>query len=287
MNNRILIFGRGYIGNRLKQAFNCALSGKKIYSFADAQGEIRKFKPRIIINCIGHTGRNVDECEQDKDKTLTANTFAPIILAEAALRNKIKLVQISSGCIYKFNYRQDKPIKEQTPPDFFDLFYSRSKIYSERALEALCKKYDILIVRIRIPLDNRAHSKNLLTKLLKYKRVIDLPNSVTYIPDFIKALRYLLKINARGIYNVVNRGALRYPALMETYKKYVPDFKYKIVPFKKLNLVRTNLILSTRKLERAGFPVRDIHSVLGECVKTYLGNLVPNPHWNGKRQCQR
>jgi len=270
MNDKILIFGKGYIGERLQKSLNCRLSDKKIYSFKVAQQEINKFKPKTIINCIGHIGRNVDDCELDKDKTLIANTFVPVILAEVALRNRIKLVHISSGCIYKFDYNKDKPIEEIRIPDFLDLFYSRSKIYSDRALEILSDKYNILIVRLRVPLDNRPHPKNLLTKLINYKRVIDLPNSVTYIPDFLKALKYLLSINAKGIYNIANKGGLWYPKLMENYKKHAPDFKYEVINFKKLNLVRTNLILSTKKLEKTGFKVRNIKDVLEECVKNYL-----------------
>jgi len=270
MRDRVLIFGRGFFAERLKQAFGCSLSRKKIYSFRHAQEQIRKFKPKIIINCIGHTGRNVDDCELDKDKTLMANTFVPIILAEAALRNRIRLVHISSGCIYKFNYKNDKPLTEEKVPDFLDLFYSRSKIYSDRALEVLSNEFNILIVRPRVPLDNRPHPRNILTKLLKFKKVIDLPNSVTYIPDFIMALKHLLNINAKGIYNIVNKGGLRYPRLMETYKKYDPDFKYEVIDFKELNIARTNLILSTKKLEKTGFKIRGINEVLNECVKTYL-----------------
>lgn len=258
------------MGKRLQEVLNCNITNRKIYSFKDAQKQINKFKPKVIINCIGYIGRNVDECELNKDKTLLANTFAPIILAEVALRNKIKLVHISTGCIYNFNYSKDRPIKEDRIPDFFDLFYSRSKICSERALEVLCHKFNILIVRPRVPLDNRPHPKNLLTKLINYKKVIDIPNSITYIPDFIKALKHLIKINAKGIYNVVNKGALKYPELFEVYKKYVPNFEYKVIKFKELNLVRTNLILSTQKLEKTGFEIRDIHEVLEECVKNYL-----------------
>lgn len=270
MKDKILILGKGFIGERLREAFNCKVSAQRIYTFAGAQKLINKFRPKIIINCIGHAGRNVDDCELDIDKTLMANTFVPIILAEAALRNKIKLVHISSGCIYAFNYKKGKPITEEKIPDFFDLFYSRSKIYSERALEILCDKFNILIIRIRIPLDDRPHSKNLLTKLINYKKVIDLPNSVTYIPDFVRALKHLIKIDAQGIYNVANKGGLWYPDLMEVYKKYVPAFKYQIVDFEKLNMVRTNLLLSTRKLERSGFKVRPIKEVLDECVREYL-----------------
>ncbi|MDD5156359.1 MAG: sugar nucleotide-binding protein, partial [Candidatus Omnitrophica bacterium] len=232
--------------------------------------QIKRHRPDIIVNSIGHTGRNVDECELDKDKTLMSNTFVPVILAEAALRNNIKLVHISSGCIYHFDYTQDAAIDEEKTPDFFELFYSRSKIYAEEALKTLFGKTPILVIRIRMPLDSRPHPKNLLDKLIKYKTIIDIPNSVTYIPDFIKAFRHLIEIDARGIYNVVNNGGLRFPALLDVYKRYVPDFSYRLVDYKDLNLIRTNLILSTKKLEKSGFKIRDIKEVLEECVKNYL-----------------
>ncbi len=268
--NRILILGEGFIGSRIQEELKCEISDRKIYSYRDAEREIKRSKPAVIINCVGHTGRDVDECEKDIDKTLAANTFVPVILAEAALRNNIKLVHISSGCIYHYDYSKGSPIDETRIPDFFELFYSRSKIYAERALAVLSKTRSVLIIRPRIPLDNRPHPRNILTKLIKYKKVIDVPNSITYLPDFIAALRHLIKIKAAGIYNIVNKGALRYPELMEAYRKEDPAFEYKVIPYKKLGLVRTNLILSTKKLESSGFKVRDIHEVLEECVQEYL-----------------
>jgi 3,5-epimerase/4-reductase len=273
MKDKILILGKGFIGNRLQEGLDCELSDRRIYSYRDAEEEIRRFNPRTIINCIGHIGTNVDDCEKDLDKTLIANTFVPIILAEATLRNNIRLIHISSGCIYHYDYSKDSPIGEDKIPDFFELFYSRTKIYAEQPLSILSKKYPILIVRLRVPLDKKPHPRNLLTKLINYRKVIDIPNSITYIPDFISALAHLIKINARGIYNVVNKGALRYQALMEVYKKYAPDFKYEVIEFKKLNRVRTNIILSTEKLEKSGFKIRDIHEVLEECVQGYVSCL--------------
>lgn len=271
MKNKILIFGKGFIGERLREGLDCAITEKRIGVFKDAEEEIAKYNPRIIINCIGHTGeKNIDGCELAKDKSLFANSFIPLLLAELALRNKTKLIHISSGCIYPYDYAKDKPIDEEKVPDFFDLYYSRTKIYSERALKVLADKFDILIPRIRVPLDNRPHPRNILTKLIGYKKVIELPNSITYLPDFIRALKHLIRINARGIYNVVNSGVLRYPELMEVYKKYVPSFEYKIIPFKQLGITRTNLILSTQKLKKTGFKIRDIHEVLEECVKGYI-----------------
>lgn len=268
---KILIFGRGFIGERLAEAMGAAVSGRRISRFSDADEEMKRHRPKIIINAIGHTGgANVDGCELDKDRTLSANSFVPIILAEAALRRGIAFVHISSGCIYHYDYAKDKPLTDERIPDFFGLFYSRSKIYAERALEVLSKTYPVLIARIRIPLDDRPHPRNILTKLLAYRRVIDLPNSVTYLPDFINALKHLLKIGARGIYNVVNKGGLRYPDLLDVYRRHVADFRYSVIDAEKLGLVRTNLLLSTGKLDASGFRVRHIKDCLEECVRAYL-----------------
>lgn len=270
MKSGILVFGEGFIGERVSESLDCNISKRRINSFHDVEEEIAKYNPKIVINCIGHTGRNVDDCELDRDKTLIANAFIPVLLAEAALRNSIKLVHISTGCIYRYDYSRDSPIEENKIPDFFELFYSRTKIYSEQPLEILSHKYPFLIIRIRVPLDNRPHPRNILDKLIRYKKIIDIPNSITYIPDFIKALKHLLQINATGIYNIVNKGALRYPELLELYKKYKPDFNYEVIDFKKLNLVRTNVVLATDKLEKTGFKIRNIRRVLEECVRGYL-----------------
>lgn len=270
MSDNILILGKGFIGSRLKDAFGCEVSEKIIQSYSDADSEIKKFNPAVIVNCIGHIGANVDECEKDVERTLWANSFLPLILAEIAVRNNIRLVHISSGCIFHYDYASDEPIKEERAPDFFELFYSRTKIYADQALLALSRRHPVLIARIRVPLDDRPHPRNILTKLVKYRKIIDLPNSITYIPDFILALRHLIKIEAAGIYNLVNKNPLRYPELLDIYKKYAPDFSYQVIDYKQLNLVRTNLILSTDKLEKAGFKVREIQEVLVECVKNYL-----------------
>ncbi len=267
----ILICGKGFIGGKLEAALGAQAVATFIRSFADAERIVKRHRPRVLINAIGYTGvKNVDDCEKDKEGTLTANVFVPLWLAEAALRHGIKFVHISSGCIYRYDYKKDRPITETRVPDYFDLFYSRTKIYAEQALRPLCDRHNVLIVRIRIPLDDRPHPKNVLTKLLRYGKVIELANSVTYVPDFLRAMKFLLRRDARGIYNVVNKGAMRYRDLMEAYRRLRPAFTYKKIRFRSLGLERTNLIMSCRKLEKAGFRMRPIRSVYKECIREYV-----------------
>ena len=226
MKNKILILGNGYIAHKLQKAWGAPIYDKRILSYQDALAAFKKHKPGILINCIGHTGaHNVDDCELGVDKSLLANTMVPIWLGELAFRNPVKLVHISSGCIYHYDYSKKKPVTETDVPDYYHLFYSRTKIYAEGVLNPLSERCNVLIVRIRIPLDNHPNPRNILNKLIKYKTIIDIPNSVTYIPDFIKALEHLLKIDAKGLFNLTNKGGLKYPELMDIYKKYVPDFE--------------------------------------------------------------
>jgi dTDP-4-dehydrorhamnose reductase len=132
INKKILILGKGFIGERLQKELRCRIAGAFIRSYQDADKLIKAYRPKVIINCIGLTGKNnVDNCELDIDGVLLGNSFIPVILAEVALRNNIKLVHISSGCIFNYDYKNDKPIPEKSENYFFKLFYSRSKIYAE------------------------------------------------------------------------------------------------------------------------------------------------------------
>lgn len=271
MKHNILVIGNGYIATHIKKHFSCHLSKQRISTYKDIEKLIKRYKPNLIINCIGHTGKhNVDDCEKVIDKTLLANSFVPILLLEACLRHNIKLVHISSGCIFHYKYGKQRPIEESRIPDYYDLFYSRTKIYFENILAKLKKPFNVLNIRIRIPLNTEPHSKNLLTKLIKYKKIIDAPNSVTYIPDFIKALKHLIHINAHGTYNIVLKGGVDYPKLMKAYQELVPAFQYDVIDLKDLNLKRTNLVLSTRKLEKTGFKVRTLDEVIKECLDEYV-----------------
>lgn len=266
----ILVFGDGWLGSRISEFLKCPISKVTIGTYENIQKEIDTIHPRVLINCIDLPGTNVDECEIDKTKTLSCYTFLPLLLAEAAIRNGLKLVHISSGDIFRYDFKINNPIKETDMPDFHDLYYSRAKIYIEAALAAMGNSANILQLRTRMPLDYIPHPKNLLDKLLRFKSVIDIPNSVTYVPDFLEALKYLLKKDEEGIFNVVSYGELRFRELLEEYRKYIPTYSYVITGMQDLKLVRTNLILSTDKLEEAGFEVRDIHDIIPECIEKYL-----------------
>lgn len=267
--NDILIFGDGLIAKKLGPALKAVKSLSTINTYEELQKVIDANDPKVIVNCIDTDYRTIDDCEKDINKSLHTLTRIPLLMAEAAIRNRIKLVHISSGSIFNYDYR-DIPLSETYRPDFFDLYYSRLKIYAEAALYAISAAANILQLRTRLILDCEPHQQNILTHLLGYKTIVDIPNSVTYVPDFVMAAKHLIAMDAEGIYNCVNYGGLKNRELLEEFRKWVPTHSYAIVDYADLKKVRTNVILSTDKLEEAGFQVRDIHDILKECVSRYV-----------------
>ena len=270
MNKEILVLGKGWLGTRIAEYLDCQSSGSRINSYDDIQKVVDQYKPKVVINCIGNVKKTVDSCEANKTETVMANTVIPILLAESALRNKFKLVQISSGDLFLYDYKEDRPVKETDQPNFFDLFYSRCKEYAETSLLALGSSANILILRVRYPLDYIPHEKNLLDRLRELKNIVDVENSITYVPDFLEMLKHLIKNDAFGVYNCVNYGGLKYKELLEVYREFNTNHSYAIASPGEIKSVRTNLLLSTDKLEESGFDVRDIHDVLRECVTKWV-----------------
>lgn len=266
---RTIVIGDGWIGKQIAEKLDADIVRGRLTTLSDLGMVVEELKPDVLVNAIGHTGGpNVDCCEYDKDATILANSFVPIMAAEVAARHRIKLVHLSSGCIYD---NHGFPYREEDPPNFFDLYYSRSKIYSEAALAAVEARYGFLILRLRVPLDNKPNPRNILTKLVGYKKVIDEPQSVTYLPDFLRAMETLIRQDAHGVFNMVNNGTLRYPSLMEAYKKYHPEFEYSLTTLGGLGIKRTNVILDTRNIDAClPAPMRNINKILDECVSEYV-----------------
>jgi len=270
---KYLIFGNGYIGNKYKDYFgdDAVISNVRINEFNDIDNEIISNSPEIVINCIGKTGRpNIDWCEDHKEETYFSNVVIPSWIAVSCNYHNIRFVHISSGCIYKGDHRNDS---EYTTPDFGDSYYSLSKIAAEGLIREKTDNY--LILRIRMPIDIIPDSRNLITKLLGYSKIISSPNSVTYVPDLMDATSKLLENDCTGTFNIVNDGVLFHKQIIDAYNEYASDFKdVTYIPAEELDTKagRSNCILNNDKLKKYynGF---NIASSIRSIVRLYVQNL--------------
>lgn len=266
---KILIYGKGFLGKRISEALHAPIADERVVdgSFPDAD----LYQPDVIINCIGATGRpNVDWCESHKPETYFANVHVPYLLAEYCKKKDIKLVHVSSGCIYQGD-NGGKGWSELDTPNFDGSYYSHTKLTAERLLSAYP---NTLVLRVRMPIDSIPGDRDLINKLLRYETIMNDENSVTVIADFILALQTLIYEEKTGIWNVTNPGKITHKEILEMYeytsgeklnKKYVMADSGEI----KTAAPRSNCVLNTDKLE-AFMRIRDSHIAIKALLPTYI-----------------
>lgn len=272
---KILIFGKGYIGQRCARVWGdkAIISDKKIYSTSDAAEEIEKHNPDVVLNAAGVRGKpNVDWCETHQFETIEGNVKLPINIAQACYQKNIYFLHIGSGCIFYGNSPDPKGWKED---DFANpvAFYSKCKYAADLSLWNLP---NVGIARIRVPLDNQPYSGNIIDKLTNYPKVIDVENSITVIPDMIEVFYQLLEKKGHGIFHVTNPGWIKYRQIIAWFEELV-DPSHKNEWINEQELVDQGLTLKLRStnklqsinLERLGIKMRPIEGAVFDAMKAY------------------
>jgi len=265
-HDRVMILGsNGYLGKKFHEAYPEAITTNiDIMDQRELLSAIDVNSPNVIINAAGKTGRpNVDWCEDHKKETLRSNVTAPLMICDEALKRNIYFVHISSGCIY-----QNGEFGEDDEPNFKGSYYSKTKAFADQLLA----DFPALVLRLRMPFDDSLGERTLIGKILKYKRVIDVKNSLTYTPDFVETAQKLIDRRKTGIYNVVNTGSISPFEIMEMYKEHVdPNHEFEKLPLEELgdycNTGRSNCRLSTKKLAEEGLELPPIHTRLKEAMQ--------------------
>jgi len=284
---KILILGKGYIGNYLAKAnknHDVIHISKEDVDYSDTD-TFRAFlhrsmmypKSKIdwIINCSGYTGRpNVESCESDKENCYHYNVTVPLYITRIANQMHIPIIHIGSGCIYDGYSRE---YNEDIIPNFgadspFSSFYSKTK----DAFEKLSNIYLRYIFRIRIPFNGIPEPKNYLWKILNYNNLISQQNSITNVDDLIEFIYKFIenppKSYIGGIYNVTNKGAIEAMEVVEILKSYGlenPNWNFVSIHDANFKVGRSNCVLSTRKIEDMGFALPNVKESIKKAVKEY------------------
>ncbi|MDD5026443.1 MAG: sugar nucleotide-binding protein [Candidatus Peribacteraceae bacterium] len=266
----VLIFGaKGYLGQAFLTVYPDAVTTNA--DIADSQAVahvLDEVKPTVVINTAGKTGRpNIDWCEEHKMETVRSNVTGPLVLLEECAKRGIYWVNLGSGCIYEGD-NDGRGCSEEDPPNFSGSFYSRTKQWIDRIL----KEFPVLVLRLRMPFDGSANPRNLITKISGYSRVLDVPNSITYLPDFLTASSELIEKGKTGLYNIVNPGVISPYRIMQIYKEIVnPAHAFERLTIEEMPQVaragRSNCILSGKKLEAEGIRMRPVGEAVTEALK--------------------
>lgn len=194
--------------------------------------------PDRVIIAAGLTGRpNVDWCEYHQREVIETNVLGVLTVVEECYQKDIHVTYLGTGCIYEYpnncthgriigpsatkctkHYDYSVKYTEESPPNFAGSFYSKTKIMTEELL----KSYDnVLTLRIRMPITKDLHPRNFVTKILNYERIVNIPNSMSILPDLLPVLIDMSEKGLTGIYNFCNPGAISHNEIMELYKEIV------------------------------------------------------------------
>ncbi len=274
---KVLIFGNGWLGNKFHNFFKGSIiSCADITNKEEVRKEVLLHKPDVVLNCAGKTGKpNIDWCEEHKVEVYNSNVVGVFILASVCSELDSYLVHLGSGCIYEGD-NNGRGFSEDDAPNFFGSFYSRTKIWSQEVLKEFP---NVLQLRIRMPIDSVPSSRNFITKITLYKKVISVKNSVTILnQDFFNAVKVLIERRRVGIYNLVSPGAVDHKEVLDMYKEFVDqEFSYDLFSLddlhKETKAKRSNCILNSDKL-LGEVSLPDVKDALKVCLKEYSKNMT-------------
>jgi 3,5-epimerase/4-reductase len=271
---KTLIFGRGFLGERLAQSLpGAVLHAADIADESAVRAALGDHKPDAVVNAAGKTGRpNVDWCESHQTETFRSNVEGPLLLARLCAANDTYLLHLGSGCIF---YGPSPSPGGWREDDFANpsSFYSRTKYAADLVLGKLP---NVGIARLRMPIDGAPSQRNLITKLAGYREVIDVENSVTVIADLVPVIASLVERRASGVFHATNPGTLRHRDLLALYRELVdPSHEVTFIPNEELvarglaKLGRSNCILADTNLAALGVKMRPTSEALRDAMESY------------------
>ncbi len=208
----------------------------------------------------------MDWCEDHKQETIRANVLGTLTLADVCALRNTHVTVFATGCIYEYDAAHaagsGRGFTEDDAPNFSASYYSKTKAQ----VEALLRCYDnVLVLRVRMPISDDLHPRSFVTKITKYARVVNVPNSMTVLHDLLPVALDMTRKQRRGVYNFTNPGAISHNEILSLYRQYVqPDFQWLNFTLAEqaqiLKAGRSNNELDVAKLLREYPHVPEVHA---------------------------
>uniref|UniRef100_A0A6U4K2R2 RmlD-like substrate binding domain-containing protein n=1 Tax=Phaeomonas parva TaxID=124430 RepID=A0A6U4K2R2_9STRA len=271
----LLFGGTGWLGGMLiamltEQGKDFVVSKVRLQNRESLEAELDREQPTHVLCAAGVTGRpNVDWCEDHKEETIRTNVIGALNCADCCSSRGIHMTLYATGCIFEYDDKRPMPTlqadgtwseertfeedNEEDTPNFADSFYSFTKGHLEQMLRHIP---NVLILRVRMPISDDLSPRNFITKICKYRRVVDIPNSMTVLTDLMPVSVTMAERGLTGVYNFCNPGPISHHQILDLYKQYIdPEFEYEGFSLeeqaKVIKAGRSNNTLSHTKLVEA------------------------------------
>ena len=293
---RILIYGHnGWIGQQFvdilkkKPDINYVLGMARVENYDALNNEVELVNPTHIVSFIGRThGKignklysTIDYLEQKGKLTenIRDNLYAPMNLALLSQEKNIHYTYLGTGCIFKFDNddghpfgKEENGFTEDSSPNFFGSGYSTVKGFTDQLMHRFDK--NVLNLRIRMPITDEENSRNFITKIVNYKKICSIPNSMTVLPELLPLVLRLMREKHTGTLNLTNPGLISHNEILTMYKEIVDhEFEWKNFSMEDQNKIlaseRSNNYLDTSLLEKIYPEVKPIKESVRDMLLRY------------------
>lgn len=284
----LLLGSSGYVGSAFRKLLDARSLSYRCVSRADLGGFeaerltkiIRESHATFLINAAGYTGKpNVDACELHKTDCVLGNVVLPSAIRDACEPLGLPWGHVSSGCIYTGAKPNGEGFRENDPPNFCFRtnncsFYSGCKALGEECLEQSTSTF---VWRLRIPFDNIDSSRNYLSKLVRYERLLQATNSISQLQEFVSAcLECWIRKVPFGLYNVTNTGSVTTKEVVEQIKKHrriEKSFQFFESEKEFMELAaktpRSNCVLDNSKLLSTGIKMSTVEEAISQALASW------------------
>lgn len=282
MNRIALVWGsRGWIGSQFvpllsARGFVVKEAASRADDRAAVAAEVAAVKPTHLVSLIGRTHgegfSTIDYLEQSGKllENLTDNLYGPVTLAAVAKASGLHLLYMGTGCIFT-DEGNGHAFTESDKPNFFGSAYSTVKGITDRLMNEEYKD-TCLNVRIRMPISASPGPRNFISKIIGYKNICSIPNSMTVMEDVLPCLVECMERKVVGPLNATNPGVIEHDTILGWYKELQdPGHTWTNVDTKELlascvKSARSNNRLDTTRIQSL-FPTLP---TIGESVRRLL-----------------
>ena len=284
-----LLGGTGYVGTAFQKHLNArsipfrVLSRRELdyYDRAVLKSALQEMSATALINAAGFTGRpNVDACEIQKTDCLAGNGVLPGIVRDVCDDLALPWGHVSSGCIFTGRRADGAGFTEADAPNFSFRqdncsFYSGCKALGEEVLADAERCY---VWRLRIPFDNIDSSRNFISKLMRYQRLLVAENSLSHLEEYVASCVACLTKNVDyGIYNLTNPGSVNsrdVVAMIQKHGMIEKSFEFFDSEEEFMQIAaktpRSNCVLDSSKAVAAGLPLSPVDEALDKAMSTWV-----------------
>lgn len=193
MSKRVVLIGRGHLGQFLKQRLGIADDMHFTGDLDAFEPFIKERQAEVVINTAGKT--SLEWCEANPLEAYRCNVTAPLNAFRACKQHcdpSFMFIHISSGCVWDGPYDSSGHPFKPTSPVTPQCFYSWTKASFDALLMLEGKTSEWIILRPRQVYSPIQSHRNTLAKISLYPNLIDTPNSMTSAETIAKTIEVVL-----------------------------------------------------------------------------------------------